>query len=135
VLSSTLQPGAIQISLSSTGAITAGATTVNAIYVSPSSKTYMNSIVHYVSGAGSEVGTAETFLGVSGSKAPTLFLSVGSSAGFNSGVAINNGFASGLSANAFLVSALATTMAIGLLKCTMGSKVYYIPMLTDTMVA
>ena len=35
----------------------------------------------------------------------------------------------------YLTSALATTMPLALLKVLAGSKVFYLPLLTDTMVA
>lgn len=136
ILSSTLQDGALQINPSSTGAIAAGGTGVNAIYVAGGSKSKINAVLHYNNG---DNASAQAVLGVSGSVLPSAFLAIGSSAGYYTGAGNVSG-AIGVtmftaSSSYYLVSAIGTTQPLGLLKVLAGSKVFYLPLLTDTMLA
>ena len=127
-ISSSGQPGGLGISVTSTGAIAQGATQLNAVLVSASSKSVLNAVVGYNSGGGTEVGTAEAFLAVHGSKAPSYLFSVGATAA-GVAAAADNGFVE--VATRFL-AAPDTTRTYAAAKVLAGSKVYYIPMVPDT---
>src|SRR3990172_1841376 len=58
VLQNSTGADAVEISVTSTGAIADGAKTSNAVLVSASSKSTLNAIIGYNSGGGSEVGSA-----------------------------------------------------------------------------
>lgn len=133
----------IKLSVTSTGAIASGGVFPNGFVVAGSSKSVLNTAFAYQSGVGSApADTAIAFLGVSGTMHPGAFLSIGGSAGYATGAGNINSQASGLaggmfcqSSSYYLVSALGTTMPIASLRVLAGSKVFFIPMLTDTMLA
>ena len=130
-LSSTTAASAFAVSVTSTGAIAQGANGVNAILVSASSKSVLNSVIGYNSGGGSEVGTCETFFAVHGSKAPTNFISVGAT-GAGTGAATANGFFSPVGTRLF-TAATSTATAISTIKILAGSKAHYIIAYPDTL--
>ena len=127
-LSSSGKAGAVQVSVTSTGAIAQGATQLNAVLVSQSSKSVLNSVVGFNSGGGSEVGTCEAFLAVHGSKAPSYLFSVGATAA-GVAAAADNGF---VEVATRYLAAPDTTRTYAAAKVLCGSKVYYIPMVPDT---
>lgn len=118
----------LQIAASSTGAIAQGAKAGNAILVSASSKSNINAILAYNTGGGSEVGTAQAFLAVHGSKAPSYFISVGATAA-GVAAAADNGF---FEAATRFLSAPSTAITYGAVKMLAGSKVYYLLAIPDT---
>ena len=127
-VSSTTSAG-LTVSVTSTGAIAEYGTMPNAIVVAASSKSVLHSIIQYQSGAGSEVGTCDTFFSVVGSKAPSYLLSVGATkAGI--GAAVSNGFFT--ATNFYYVSAPSTAIPMGAIKILAGSKAFYIPCIPDT---
>jgi len=93
VLPSSGWTGALQISVTTTGAITADTGKLaNAIYVTQSSKSTLNSVIAFNSViTEADVVSAVSYLAVHGSKAPTYFLKVGNST-FGLGVGADNGF-------------------------------------------
>ena len=119
---------AVEISVTSTGAIAAGANTNNAILVDASSKSVLNAIIGYNSGGGSEVGSAQAFFAVHGSKAPSYAFSVGATAA-GIGVATDNGF---FEAATRFLTAPSTAITYGAVKMLAGSKVYYLLAIPDT---
>jgi hypothetical protein len=135
VLSATTMVGALTITASSSGAIATGGTAVNAIYVSGGSKSVINAVLHYNNG---DNASAQTLLATSGSILPAAFLAIGSSAGYYTGAGNVSGAIGTTmftaSSSYYLTTALATTMPLALLKVLAGSKAFYIPMLTDTMI-
>ena len=120
--------GHVTINLTSTTAITAGDNNLNAFLITASSVSILNSVIGYNTGGGSEVGTAESFFAVHGSKAPSYFVSVGATA-VGVGAAADNGFVETATRYA---SAPSTSITYGALKVLLGSKVYYIPIVPDT---
>lgn len=131
VLASTLSStaaNAVQISVTSTGAIADSANTNNAILVSASSKSVLNAIVGYNSGGGSEVGTANYFFAVHGSKAPTYMFGVGATAPGVAAAADNGFFNASMTWTVFPTSAI----SIAGIQFLAGSKAYYIPAWPDT---
>ena len=127
-VSSTTSAG-LTVSVTSTGAIAEYGTSPNAIVVASSSKSVLHSIIQYQSGAGSEVGTCNSFFSVVGSKAPTYLLSVGASKA-EIGAATSNGFFT--ATNFYYVSAPTTAIPMGAIKILAGSKAFYIPVIPDT---
>ena len=94
VLSSTLQEGAVRVSVTSTGALAdATVTSVNGFVVAASSKSVMNSVLMYdtVAGGTASVSTAVSYLAVNGTKAPSYFLKLSGSV-YGTGAAEANGF-------------------------------------------
>ena len=126
---------AVHIKVSSTGAIAANASVnANAILVQASSKSKLNAVVMYDSVGGvtsAQVNTAVAFLGSNGTKAPTYFLTVGSTGGPGEGAAADNGFLDA----ALTLNAAATKASFAGLKCLFGSKAYYILAVPDTNLA
>ena len=120
VSSSSVEAG-IKVSVTSTGAIAAGALLVNGFLVAPSSKANMNAAFAYQSNA-SAVGTTNYLLGCHGSKSPTYLLGVGATA-VGVGDAVDNGF---VDAGLFLTAALATTTPMVGLKVQFGDSVFYV---------
>lgn len=110
------------ISISSTGAIDAGANTANAFLVSASSKSELNAIIGYNSGGGTEVGDCQTFFAVHGSKAPAYFISVGATAAAL-GAPTDNGF---LETNLRYLAAPDTGDVLCGVKMLAGSMVVYL---------
>lgn len=123
---------AIKISVTSTGAMAANASVnANAILVQASSKSVLNCVVMYDSVGGvtsAQVNSAVALLGTNGTKAPTNFLTIGSTGGPGEGAAATNGFLTvGLTSNT-----ACTKAAWAGLKCLFGSKAYYVMALPDT---
>ena len=127
-LSSTTQSSGFNVSVTSTGAIAAGGILGNAFLVSASSKSVLNNILAYNSGPGSEVGSANAFLAVYGSKAPSYLLSVGATVA-GVGAATDNGL---FEAATRFLTAPSTAITYGAVKMLAGSKVYYILAIPDT---
>lgn len=137
-LSSTLSTAPLIIANTSTGALAAGAVLANGITIQNAATGVLNTALLYDSTG----GTAVALLGVNSSAStthPTAFLVIGGSAGYSSGAGnLSGGIGVGMftkSSSYYLTSALATTMPLGLLKVLAGSKVFYLPLLTDTMIA
>lgn len=129
-LSSTAASYSIGVSVTSTGALAVGATGVNAVLVSASSKSVLNSVIGYYT-PDSAVGTCNAFLTVYGSKAPSYLLSVGASAA-GLGAATDNGF---FEAATRFISAPSTSITYGAVKILAGSKCYYLLAIPDTSMA
>ena len=95
-VASTTTYAGMQINITSTGALAtlaAGATFVNGVMVTASSKSVANAIFMYdtrYTGGVDSVSTAVTLLGVNGTKAPALFLSISGSSPFGKGAAETN---------------------------------------------
>jgi len=124
---------AITIAISSTGAMAANASANgNAILVQPTSNANFNCVVMYDNTATSaQVNSATAYLGVNGTKAPTYFLTVGTTGGPGEGAAADNGFLDvGLTGNT-----AATKAAYAGIKCLFGSKAYYILAVPDSNLA
>lgn len=137
-LSSTLQAGGFVAAISSTGALAAGAVLANGIAINNAATGVLNAAILYDSTG----GTAVSLFGVNSSAAsshPGAFLVIGGSAGYSSGAGNVSGSVGAkfftAASSYYLTSALATTMPLALLKVLAGSKVFYLPMLTDTMIA
>lgn len=133
-VSSTLQAGGMTISITSTGALAAGATTVNGLVVAASSKATVNSVIMYdtVGGGSASVSTAISYLAVNGTKAPSYFLSIGGSAfGINAGE--SNGFFS-ITHRLTSSASLSTITSFATIAVMSGSYVYYIPCYPNTMI-
>ena len=120
VSSSSVEAG-IKVSVTSTGAIAAGALLVNGFLVAPSSKANMQAAFAYKNDE-TGVGTTNYLLACHGSKAPTYLLGVGSSR-LTLGAATSNGF---VTAGLFLTAALATTTPMVGLKVQFGDSVFYV---------
>jgi hypothetical protein len=122
---------AITIAVSSTGAMAANASAnANAVLVQPTSNAKMNCVVMYDNSAtDAQVNSAVAYLGVNGTKAPTYFLTVGTTGGPGEGAAADNGF---LDASMTFGAPDATKAAYAGLKCLFGSKAYYILALPDS---
>jgi len=130
VASSTMN--GIKISVTSTGAMAANASkNANAILIQASSKSVLNCAIMYDSVGGvtsAQANTAVAFLGVNGTKAPTYFLTVGTTGGPGEGAAADNGFVDvGLTSNS-----AATKAAYAGIKILLGSKMYYILAVPDS---
>jgi hypothetical protein len=122
-LSSSGVEAGVKISVSSTGAIAAGATQANGILIAPSSKANMNAAFAYWSStAAGALGTTNYLLACHGSKAPTYFLGIGATTA-GVGDATDNGF---VDAGLFLTAALATTTPMVGLKVQFGDSVFYV---------
>jgi hypothetical protein len=120
-LSSTALNGLV-VNVSSTGAIAAGANVSNAILVDASSKSNFAAIIGYNSGGGSEVGAAEAFFAVHGSKAPNYLISIGATAA-GVGASGDNGF---LDTNVRYNAAPSTAHVFTGLAMLSGSKTVYV---------
>ncbi len=127
-LSGTAQVAGYSVSVTSTGAIAVGSPELNGFLVTASSKSVLNSVIAYNTGPGTEVGTAETFLAVHGSKAPSYLLSIGGTA-TGVGAAADNGF---FDSAALFNAAPDTVLSYGVLKCLIGSTIWHIPMVPAT---
>ena len=122
-LSSSGTTGALTVTVSSTGAIAAGATQANGILIAPSSKATFNAAFAYWSStAAGALGTTNYLLACHGSKSPTYLLGVGATA-VGVGAATSNGF---VTAGLFLTAALATTTPMVGLKVQFGDSVFYV---------
>ena len=122
-LSSSGTEAALKITVSSTGAIAAGATQANGILIAPSSKATFNAAFAYWSStAAGALGTTNYLLACHGSKAPTYLLGIGATA-VGVGDAVDNGF---VDAGLFLTAALATTTPMVGLKVQFGDSVFYV---------
>jgi len=126
---------AIKISVTSTGAMAANASVnANAILVQASSKSVMNAVLMYDSVGGvtsAQVNTAVALLGSNGTKAPTYFLTMGSTGGPGEGAAADNGFLDA----ALTLNSANTKLSWAGLKCLFGSKAYYILACPDSNLA
>jgi len=127
-LSSSGTTGALTVTVSSRGAIDAGATAANGIVVLPSSKANMNAAFAYWNSTGGTAGATNYLLACHGSKSPTYFLGIGATAVGVAG-ATDNGF---VNAGVFLTSALATTVPMVGLKVQFGDSVFYVMCVTET---
>jgi len=122
-LSSSGVEAGLKISVTSTGAIAAGATQANGILIAPSSKATFNAAYAYWSStAAGALGTTNYLLACHGSKAPTYLLGIGATA-VGVGDAVDNGF---VDAGLFLTAALATTTPMVGLKVQFGDSVFYV---------
>ena len=120
-LSSSSVEAGVKVTVSSTGAVAAGATLLNGFLVAPSSKANMNAAFAYASDS-EAVGTTNYLLACHGSKSPTYLLGVGATA-VGVGGATDNGF---VDAGLFLTSALATTVPMVGLKVQFGDSTFYV---------
>jgi hypothetical protein len=136
-LASTLSEAGVEVSVTSTGALTdATVTTLNGFTVSASSKSVLNSVVMYdsVHGGSAGVSTAVSYLAVNGSKAPSYFLKLSGSA-YGLGAAETNGFFGinkGMSTSVVFSSTVASFATLAVLA---GTYVFYIPCYPNTLVA
>jgi len=132
-LSSTTVSAGVVVSVTSTGAIAAGATLANGVLVQPSSKAKMNAAFAFKdnTASGDYVGVTNYLLACHGSKAPTYFLGVGGTA-VGVGAATDNGF---VDAGLYLTSALATTVPMVGLKVQFGDSVFYVMCVAATAMA
>ena len=129
-LSSSATAGAVEVVLSATGAVAAGATVDNAFLVTAGSKSTINAAYAYRNLAtdGDCVGTTNYLLACHGSKSPNYFLGIGATTVGVAG-ATDNGF---VNAGVFLTSALATTVAMVGLKVQFGDSIFYVMCVTET---
>lgn len=128
-VSSTTTDGGMVITVTSTGALAAGATLVNGVVVAGTTKSVINDVFAYHGEAGS---SALGLLGVTSTQAPTYFLRLDASGGaadHGVGAALNNGF---FTATYYYVSAPTTAIPMAAIKIMAGSKAYYIPCIADT---
>ncbi len=130
-LSSSATQYGVDVSVSSTGAIAAGANKLNAFHVTMSSKSVLNAIIGYNSGGGSEVGTCTYVFAVHGSKAPTYLLGVGATAA-GVGNITTNGFV--VTGKRF-VDAPSTTSTLVSIKIQVGDSTWYIPAFSSAAIA
>jgi hypothetical protein len=123
-LSSSATAGGIEVVLSATGAVAAGATVDNAFLVTAGSKSIINAAFAYRNLAtdGDCVGTTNYLLACHGSKSPNYLLGVGGTA-VGVGAATDNGF---VDAGLFLTAAIATTTPMVGLKVQFGDSVFYV---------
>ena len=128
VISSSATEFGFKVSVTSTGAIAAGANTLNAFFVEASSKSVLNAIIGYNSGGGSEVGSCDAFFAVHGSKAPTYLLSLGATA-VGVGAETDNGF---LDVGKTMTADPTSASAYAGIKCLFGTKMYYILAVPDS---
>lgn len=112
----------ISLSVSTTGAIAAGAVLANGVVVSTSSKANMNSVFAYINSTGGTAGVANYLLGCHGSKSPDYFLGIGATA-IGVGAPADNGF---MDTNVRFLGAPATTNAFTGLKVLGGTAVFWV---------
>ncbi len=114
----------LTILASATGAVAAGAEVGNAVLVKGSSKSIFNAAFAFQNDD-SAVGTVNSLLAVHGSKAPTYFLSLGSTVGGVGAEGDNGFFETNIRFNSTLITTDTTTQWRGLL-CQAGSKTIYL---------
>lgn len=131
VISSTTQSAGFTVSITSTGALAAGVSTVNGFVVNASSKSVLNSVVTYNCAGDANVCTAQAFLTVNGTKAPTNFLVLGNSG--NVGAAESNGFFS-ITHRLTSSASISTITAFATIAVMSGTYVFYIPCYPNTMI-
>lgn len=123
VLPSSGWGGALTINVTTTGAITSETGSLgNAILVSASSKSTLNSVIQYDSGK--DADSAVSYLAVKGTKAPTAFLKVGNST-FGLGAGADNGFFDAAMSLTSTTS-LSTLSTFCGLKVFAGTATYYL---------
>ena len=138
-VSSTTQYAGMQINITSTGALAtlaAGATFVNGVMVTASSKSVANAIFMYdnrYTGGVDSVSTAVTLLGVNGTKAPANFLTISGSSPFGVGAASTNGFFT-ITNRLTSTASISTVTAFATIAVMSGSYVYCIPCFPNTMI-